>query len=117
MRCVLLSQDLLFSSQVSQAAVEAGVALECVSDPIAAVARAVQADVGQFLLDLNVAGVEPSEIATTIAARRASPLTCVAIGPHVHRDKLAAARGAGWLVFTRGQFHAQAAQLLASWSQ
>lgn len=66
-----------------------------------------------ILLDLNAC----DQVATVVSDIRAvvpADVPIVAFGPHVHTDKLQAAKTAGCQqVLTRGQFHQQAGRVIA----
>lgn len=109
MRVLLLTSDLMFSSQTSQAAAAVGVDVQsCTS--LAHLAQQLDADsCSAVVVDLNVSDLDLDQLngmITDPATRR------IAVGPHVHKAKLEAARQAGWQTLTRGQFHADAATFL-----
>ncbi len=117
MKCLLLSDDLMFSSQV----VQTGRQADCDILPANSVASWIelhrqQPEVRRFIVDLNTRGLE---LAALVAAVSGSDVhdsgNWLAIGPHVHREKLEAARQLGWKVMTRGQFHADGMSFLQKW--
>lgn len=100
----LLSRDLMFSSQVGQAASAAGVELRTIGD-----VSSVE-DESLVIVDLTMPGLD---IATTIAALDSQGVRVLAIGPHVQGEKLTAAEHAGaWRVLTKGQAHRELATVL-----
>jgi hypothetical protein len=114
--CVLLSRDLMLASQVAQAARAAAIVLDTVAEVASLVDAAARPEVRRLIVDLNEPGVDPAELSAAVAQRRPQPIEWWAIGPHVHKARLEAARSAGWRVLTRGQFHAAASQLFREWS-
>ncbi len=113
MSCILLTTDLMLSSQVAQAARDAGISLETVASPAQLLEAVGQGVFRQVIIDLNLPDLDPADVARRLVAGASEPaVRRLAIGPHVHRGKLDAARTAGWQVVTRGQFHAQPAQYL-----
>jgi len=108
---MLLSMDLMISSQVSAAAGQAGVAIETAMTKAALLEKAAAAPPQLVVLDLNTA-----EDVAAIVSQLAdiSPTTkVIAFGPHVHEAKLDAARDAGCeAVFSRGQFHRDAGPIM-----
>jgi len=106
MRVVLLSTDLIVTSQLQGAAGRQGgqlVAVGCAADLRPAVA-AQPTDI--VLLDLSVAAVDVAATVRQLEAIVPAP-RIVAFGPHVHQQRLDAAREAGCDdVLSRGQLHA-----------
>ncbi len=96
MNVLLVSDDLMFGSQVASALGD--VALQRVDGTDEAL-RAASVD--WLIVDLNtcqdVAALAKQGI------ERWPDVRLIAVGPHVHRERLAGAAKAGWEVFTRGQ--------------
>jgi hypothetical protein len=68
------------------------------------------------VLDLSIPEVDVSALVSTVR-KHADAAKVVAFGPHVHADKLDAARLAGCdEVVSRGQFFAQLDAILQRWS-
>lgn len=107
-----ISDDLLASAPIENAARQAGIACRVMS----ASSLAECSDSPQLvLLDLNATG----EVETTVRQIRdqLAGTPVVAFGPHVHAAKLKAATKAGCdQVLTLGQFHQQVVPLVASYS-
>ena len=103
MSSVLVTNDLLFSSQAAGAATTAAVEIRVVG----ALDQLLDAEPrpALVLLDLSMPGLDPS--ADVPRVRAAMPgAAIVAYGPHVHEDRLQQARDAGCTeVLTRGQMH------------
>jgi CheY-like chemotaxis protein len=118
MQLILLSQDLMSGARLEGAARKAGLVLRTAGNPAAAIEAASAPEARLLLIDLQVAGLD---IAAVVAAARKgasehnNPLAILAYGPHVHEDRLAAARAAGCdAVVSRGQLDRQADSLLAA---
>jgi CheY-like chemotaxis protein len=112
MNIVLVSSDLMLASSAS--GLVAGGALMIAADAKAALA-ACQADDGHqaVVVDLRTPGIDLPALVAEIR-RRFPQSTIHAFGPHVHADRLAAARAAGCdEVFTRGEFDHRLAALVA----
>jgi CheY-like chemotaxis protein len=74
------------------------------------------ADGDLVVLDLSSGNVSPAEIVARLHNMSNPPAGIVAVGPHVHEARLAAARDAGCdEVLTRGQFNAQMDAILQRW--
>ena len=115
MNVLLVSTDLLASSQFEGAARGAGVTLT-VAGPGKAAAIAEQKLARLVVIDLS-APIEdlPSLVATLKALDQ--PPSVVAYGPHVQEQKLEQASQSGCdAVLTRGQFHRQAAEVIARYA-
>lgn len=115
---VLLSQDLMLSSMLTGPAHRAGWQLvscrswTALTDTIAQ-AQAADHDVRLVVIDLSLPGLELT--AESVSQLHAHSIATVAFGPHVHRDRLAAATAAGCQrVWSRGQLHQHADELFAS---
>jgi CheY-like chemotaxis protein len=114
---LFLTNDLMFTSRVAGAAAKLGAALEIAGSDqllleklIAASERAV------VVLDLNASGVDPLSIVPKLRAAERPPRAILSYGPHVHEQRLAAAKTAGCdEVFSRGQFNAQMDEILGKW--
>lgn len=65
-----------------------------------------------IVVDLSSVSADAEALPDSLRADAKRPVPVLAIGPHVHTAKLAAARQLGWEVVTRGQFHAQHADIL-----
>jgi DNA-binding response OmpR family regulator len=107
MNVVLLTSDLSVSSAASGAAARASIALKTAFD-VATMFSHVRAEpTSLVLLDLGTPRIDPAQIVAELREAADGGLRVLAFGPHVHEQKLAAARDAGCEeVLTRGQFHA-----------
>lgn len=114
---VLLSQDLMLGSMLSGPAGRAGWhMISCTNWPALAAtiaqAQAAGQDVKLVVIDLSLNGLELT--AEAVAQLHTQSIATVAFGPHVHRERLAAAASAGCQrVWSRGQLHQQAGELFA----
>jgi DNA-binding response OmpR family regulator len=113
MTVLLVTADLMTSSRISGLAHSLGVKLN-VADSVDGVCANATASVPKLaILDLASPLVDVSTLVPRLRALSPSP-HIIAFGPHVHDEKLAAARTAGCdEVLTRGQFHAQTAEILS----
>lgn len=110
---LLVTSDLMLSSQATGAATRAGCELSVMANVDAALKTMVDQPVGLVVLDLGTAGNEPGEVLPQLRAAATQKLSVVAFGPHVHKQRLEAAREAGCeMVISRGQFHAQAEEIM-----
>jgi DNA-binding NtrC family response regulator len=101
---VYFTDDLLFSSQIMDAARRCGWTLEVVSNSDVLNEYLRAEDPRLLIVDLSSRGLAIAELIA--GARRLSPeLPIVAYGPHVHLDRLAEAEHAGCTeVLSRGSF-------------
>lgn len=108
MNALLLTRDLMFSSQLTGAAMQVGARLTTIGEVEAVVRHAAEQPGVLVFLDLATPGID---VASTVAqlreqAPRAGAI--IAFGPHVHAERLAAAREAGCdEVLSRGGLHRQ----------
>jgi len=109
---VFLSDDLMFAPRVSAQAQEAGWQLRAAGSPAAAVAL-IQADSPRLLIvDLETTALDVAVLLSQLPVPNRPPV--LAFGPHVHHQRLEAARQAGCdLVVSRGRFSAELPGLLA----
>ena len=111
---VFLTQDLMFSSRASGAAERLGVELVAVATAAAALEKCEAEPVRLVLIDLTLPGLDLATLAAQLKASPSTPKLC-AYAPHVHENRLDAARQAGCdQVLTRGQFNAQLDAILTS---
>jgi CheY-like chemotaxis protein len=114
MTIVLFSQDLMVISQVSGAAAQQGSTLRAISSAADAV-KACTADSPELVIvDLGTPSVDVGTLVDQLKSSNASMPRVVAFGPHVHVEKLAAARAAGCDVMSRGQFLTQIGSVLSA---
>jgi DNA-binding response OmpR family regulator len=115
----LLTADLLQSSQVAGAARLANARLRVFSSAdalCAALSEAALPEEGARLVivDLALPGLDIRALVERLQTLAAGKPRMLAFGPHVHTERLAAAREAGCdQVISRGQFHSQMDELLA----
>ncbi|MEQ9408891.1 MAG: hypothetical protein RIK87_14235 [Fuerstiella sp.] len=110
---ILFATDLMLGSTVGGHAASHGLACHTTAD-ISGLKAVVSAATNFLLLvDLGTPGLDIRQLADAVPA--ATLQTAIAYGPHVHREKLEAARQCGFgQVMSRGQFNAQVGQLIAS---
>jgi CheY-like chemotaxis protein len=108
MTVILLTGDLTVISRVEGAAARAGASTSAVSSETAAIECCQSNDAKLLIVDLNAASLDVKSLLTQLKMAMAAPPRVVAFGPHVHEERLAAAREAGCdEVVSRGQFFAQ----------
>lgn len=113
MLAVLLSADLMVVSRVEGAAVQAGVELQSSGSVPRALELLGESPVDLLIVDLSLPALTIDALVEKARTSQAPALRIMAFGPHVHEDRLAAARTAGCdAVLSRGQFFAQVDQLL-----
>lgn len=109
---VLLSSDLMISSQLMGPAQQQGVVLQTAASAGDLIAKCEGQTVALVVLDLTHPSLNCVELVASLRAIETPPGAIVAFGPHVHEKKLAAARDAGCDgVFSRGQFFSQAGEV------
>ena len=112
MRLLLLTADLMCSSQVVGLARGLGLALVTCGSADKLTAAAAEGP-SIVVLDLNAAGIDLAQLVPQLRSAAHVPRGIVAFGPHVHESRLAAAREAHCdEVLARGQFYAQGEQIL-----
>lgn len=109
MQCFLLTKDLMFSSQASGAVSSAGMESKLVSTP----EQISEQEPCVVVLDLTMPGLD---VDATVAALQKNPSAkLIAVGPHVHAAKLAAAGQAGCnFVMSKGQASRELVSLLST---
>ncbi len=104
MNIVLLTTDLTVVSRVEGVAKLVGAEVHVVSNAASALTDCSDASAKALIVDLSTPALD-LEIVKKLAAAPGRSLQIAAFGPHVHEDRLAAARAAGCdLVLSRGQF-------------
>ena len=102
----------MIASQVEGAAGQCGVPLKIVASTEVLAQKCQAGEVTLVLIDLGFAGLEVKELVSSIEVAPARP-TIIAFGPHVHANRLEAARAAGCdEVMSRGALCAQIDALL-----
>jgi DNA-binding NarL/FixJ family response regulator len=113
MSAILLATDLMTASKAQAAAARAGCPLKTAASDAALLTLAAEDGVSLVILDLSTAGVDPATLVPRLRLLAGRP-AILAFGPHVHEARLQAAAEAGCdRVISRGQFHAQAEEILA----
>jgi DNA-binding response OmpR family regulator len=113
MTIVLLSGDLLAVSRVAGAAAQQGIAFQSApaAEQAAELCRTHAASM--LIVDLSTPSLDVDALVGAMKTDKGNRPTIVAFGPHVHEERLAAARDAGCdRVVSRGQFMAQVDTLL-----
>jgi DNA-binding response OmpR family regulator len=114
MKTILITADLMTASQVAAAAGDAGVELLTAESAAQAVSMASENDLACVILDLSTPALDVANVVVQMKEQQ-PPARVIAFGPHVHVEKLKAARTAGCdEVLTRGQFYEQMRQVLQS---
>jgi CheY-like chemotaxis protein len=113
MTVVLLSNDLTVLSRVEGAAAHLGQTARSVSGESQAVELCEAVDANTLIVDLSMQSLDVVSLVNQLRASEGSNTRVVAFGPHVHEQRLAAARDAGCdLVVSRGQFFSQLETIL-----
>ena len=114
MKLVLLSTDLMMISRIDGAARRYQLSTVTANNQQTAIKEVETDNCCAVLVDLQVSGLNITQLVSSI--RNASPdVNILAYGPHVHEDKLAAARDAGCdKVLSRGQFDRELNELMES---
>jgi DNA-binding response OmpR family regulator len=108
MNIVLLSGDLMAASRVQGAASAVGAKLLTATTAEQAIAFCSDEPVAVVLADLSTPRLEIGPLINSLKRGEIAAPKVVAFGPHVHEERLAAAREAGCdAVISRGQFFAQ----------
>ena len=116
MSASLLTTDLMTASKAQGAAMRAGCTLRTAANVDVLLAQAAEPGCRLVILDLGTPGLDPAELVPRLRSLESRP-TILAFGPHVHEARLQAAIQAGCdLVISRGQFHAQAEEILGKHS-
>jgi DNA-binding NarL/FixJ family response regulator len=106
MNAILLTSDLTVVSHVDGAAARTGSTVRTVSNPADVVQRCESETVELVVIDLGTPSLEMASLVASIKATTSAPRV-IAFGPHVHTERLTAARDAGCdAVMSRGQFFA-----------
>lgn len=110
-RGVLITQDLIFSTKVADTARALGAEVAVASDVERAVGLARERMPGVVILDL---GLPEADLAALVMRLReaAGDVPVIAYGPHVDRDRFAAASAAGCDVLPRGRFSSSLPELI-----
>lgn len=113
MTVVLLSSDLAVLSRVEGAASRLGQRVRSAAGESLAVELCEGEDVNTLVVDLSTSSLDVASLVTQLKSSDGSGTRMIAFGPHVHEQRLAAAREAGCdLVVSRGQFFSQLETIL-----
>jgi DNA-binding NarL/FixJ family response regulator len=113
MEVVLLSNDLMVVSRVSGAAASSGAVLRVAGSAAAAIAHLDERTANLVVIDLGLPAIELEPFISSVKTDGEHSARVIAFGPHVHAERLAAARSAGCdAVLSRGQFFAQVDALM-----
>ena len=113
MTVVLLSSDLAVLSRVEGAATRLGQMVRSASGESQAVEFCKAEDANTLVIDLSMPSIDLASLVHQLKSAEGSKTRVVAFGPHVHEQRLAAAREAGCdLVVSRGQFFSQLESIL-----
>jgi len=115
MKAVLLSGDLMVLSRVEGAAATAGAIVRAANSPRRACELCEAESAELLIVDLASCIDDLPELVGELRTRLGPALRIVAFGPHVHEDRLAAARAAGCdSVVSRGKFFSDLESLFQS---
>jgi DNA-binding response OmpR family regulator len=113
-RIVLISTDLMVTSRIQGAAARCGATVRVVGSATAAIERHHEEPATLVVVDLATPSLQLVDLVDTFKQQVPSPVPVIAFGPHVHEDKLAAARAAGCdLVMSRGKFFSEVDSIVA----
>jgi DNA-binding NarL/FixJ family response regulator len=113
MTVVLLSSDLAVLSRIEGAASRIGEHVRSASSESQAVKFCQENDADILIVDLSMPSLDLAGLVSQLNSNKSLSLRIVAFGPHVHEQRLAAAREAGCdLVVSRGQFFSQLETIL-----
>jgi DNA-binding NarL/FixJ family response regulator len=113
MTVVLLSGDLAVLSRVEGATTRLGQTVRSASHESHAVEFCKEADANTLIVDLSMPSLDVAALVSQLKLIEGSHTRVVAFGPHVHAERLEAARDAGCdLVVSRGQFFSQLETIL-----
>lgn len=113
MTIVLLSGDLMIVSRVAGAAAAKGNALQTAANAGQAIELCRSHAARILIVDLSTPSLDVSALVAAVKSFGDDAPRVVAFGPHVHEERLAAAREAGCdVVVSRGQFMGQLESLV-----
>jgi CheY-like chemotaxis protein len=113
MTVVLLSSDLAVLSRVEGAAIRSGQSVRSTSDQAQAVELCEREHAVTLVVDLSMPTLDVASLVNELKANEGATTRVVAFGPHVHEQRLAAAREARCdLIVSRGQFFSQLETIL-----
>ena len=113
MTVVLVSNDLTVLSRVEGAATRLGQAVRSASGESQAIELSEAEGANMVIVDLSTPSLDLASLVNHLKSKDGSVTRVVAFGPHVHEQRLAAAREVGCdLVVSRGQFFSQLEMIL-----
>ena len=105
MRVILLSRDLMLSSQLAGHVSRFKTELATKASVAEVVEELDPSSATLLFVDLSLPGLNIQDLRNQLPPSCEVPPRIIAFGPHVHEEKLAAAREAGCdMVLSRGQF-------------
>jgi CheY-like chemotaxis protein len=114
MAIVLLSNDLMVGSRVEGAALRAGAPFQSAGSEDDALRRCAERKTKLLLVDLASLSLSIEKLVDRARSMGTEQPAVIAFGPHVHKERLDAARQAGCdEVLSRGQFFAQLDAIVA----
>lgn len=115
MQIVLLSRDLMLSSRLEGAARQQEYSVHVAAEVAGAITAVAEENCRLLFIDLQLPRLDIASLVEEVRQNASDDLRIVACGPHVHEQRLRAAREAGCdLVVTRGQFDREADTILRS---
>ena len=115
MPVVLLSSDLVVVSRVQGPAGRSESTVRVAASATGVIDLLGQEPADLVVVDLGTASLDVEALVSQIKSIGHAAIGIVAFGPHVHEDRLTAARSAGCdVVMSRGQFFSQIEQLLVT---
>ncbi len=113
MPIILLSGDLAVRSRVEGAALRLSQAFHGAFSEAQAVEYCTSDDATTLVVDLSMPSLDVVALMNTLKGQNNGQTRVIAFGPHVHEERLAAARAAGCdLVVSRGQFFSRLEAIL-----
>ncbi|MEX0712538.1 MAG: response regulator [Pirellulales bacterium] len=117
MPALVLTADLTSIARVEAAGKSRGCRVESALSVAALLEKLAEGPADLVIVDLGMSGLDVRQLLAQLQDLPRPPSTVIAFGPHVHHDKLAAAAQAGAdRVLSRGQFFAQADDLLRQYA-
>ena len=116
MRVILLSRDLMLSSQLAGpvSRFESKLEAKASADDVIEDFESVDKSPSLLLVDLALPGLDIDHFVSQVRRSAEIPPRIVAFGPHVHEDRLVRAQEAGCdMVLSRGQFVRGMAEILS----
>jgi DNA-binding NarL/FixJ family response regulator len=108
---LIITRDLFFASKATGTASALGQTVQSVGTWDAFQNAAAKGELGLLILDLDCPDVSPHDVIAALPTDAC--ITTIAFGPHVHEERLAAARQAGFQqVMPRSRFSATLPEIL-----